>query len=357
VSNTASLRTGEELERFAREVCAAFGTDPEIAAVVASHLSRSNLSGHDSHGVLRLPWYREQAGSGELKPSARAEVISEVGSIAVIDAHYGFGHHTSAFAMNWAISAAERLGVGIAAIRHSNHIGRVGEYVETAAARGLIGIATVGVVGAGGVAPFGARGRFLGTNPWAFGVPAGDRPAVFDGATSAVAEGKVRVALAKGAELPPGAIVDSDGNPSVQPPDLYDGGALLPLGGDLAGHKGYGYAVASALLGGLGMIGDLHPTAAGTASVGYEPGLLGGVLVMAINPAAFGDAAAYEAQTSAVMERLREQAPAPGRTEVLVPGDPERRARRVRSESGVEIPTATLEALDELAAELGVRPL
>lgn len=349
--------TGDQLERFAKDVCVAFGTDEEIASVVARHLARANLSGHDSHGVIRLPWYRESARSGELVPLARPEVISEKGPIAVIDAQRGFGHHSTAFAMDWAMGAAARFGVGIAAIRHSNHIGRVGEYVETAAAGGMIGLATVGVIGAGGVAPFGGRSRFLGTNPWAFGVPAGDRPFLFDGATSALAEGKVRLALAKGVAVPLGAIVDMDGNPSTQPPDLYDGGALLPLGGDIAGHKGYGYSVASALLGGLGMIGDSEPTAAGTASVTDEPGLLGGVLVMAINPGAFGDAAAYENHAGTVLQRLRERQPGPGRTEVLVPGDPERRARTERSRSGMEIPEATMKELDALAAELGIARL
>ena len=353
----ASIRGGEQLERFAKAVCIAFGTDEEIASVVAEHLARSNLSGHDSHGVMRLPWYRESARSGEMVPSARAQVISETGSIAVIDAHRGFGHHSTAFAMDWAIGAAGRLGVGIAAIRHSNHIGRVGEYVEMAAARGMIGVATVAVMGAGGVAPFGARGRFLGTNPWAFGVPAGDRPMIFDAATSALAEGKVRLALAKGVEVPPGVIVDRDGNPSTHPTDLYDGGALLPLGGEIAGHKGYGYSVASALMGGLAMINDPDPTVAGTAAVPGEPGWLGGALVIALNPSAFGDAAAYEEQATAVLQRLREREPGPGRTEVQVPGDPERRAREVRSRTGVEIADATLEALNSMAAELGVAPL
>ena len=353
---SSETRSGRELESFALAVCVAFGTDEDIAGIVAAHLARANLSGHDSHGVLRLPWYRESARSGDLAPSARPQLLSENGSIAVIDANRGFGHFTTAFAMDWSIATAARLGVGIAAVRHSTHIGRVGEYVETAAARGMIGIATVGVLGAGGVAPFGGRGRFLGTNPWAFGVPAGDRPVIFDGATSAVAEGKVRLALAKGIDVPAGAIVDRDGNPSTNPPDLYEGGALLPLGGDLAGHKGYGYSVVSALLGGLGMIGDANPTAAGTASVS-DGALLGGALVMAIDPAAFGDPHLYQEQAVAALRTLREQPPGPGRTEVLVAGDPERRARSLRGTAGVELPAATMAELNALAAELGIEPL
>lgn len=352
-----AIRSSEQLKGFAHAVCVGFGTDPDIAAVVAGHLARSNLSGHDSHGVIRLRWYREAAREGSLAPSARPTVLSELGSIAVIDANRGFGHYTTAFAMDWAMDTASRLGVGIAAVRRTNHIGRVGEYPEMAVARGLIGIVTIGVIGAGGVAPFAARGGFLGTNPWAFGVPAGDGPMIFDAATSTLAEGKVRVALAKGRQVPAGVIVDSDGNPSTEPADLYDGGALLPLGGDVAGHKGYGYAVIAALLGGLSMIGDSDPTVAGTASVPGEPGWLGGAFVMAINPSHFGDAATYFGLTDAVLDRLRARPPAPGRSEVLVPGDPERRAREERTQSGIEVAPATLADLDALADELGIARL
>ena len=56
--------------------------------------------------------------------------------------------------------------------------------------------------------------------------------------------------------LAPGLIVDKDGNPSTDPMDFYNGGALLPVGGDVAGHKGYGLSMASALIAGLAMVDD-----------------------------------------------------------------------------------------------------
>src|SRR5205807_7095294 len=122
----------------------------------------------------------------------------------------------------------------------ANPIGSLGDDTETAAAGCLVAIVTVGVVGAGEVAPFGGGERFLGTNPSSIGIPAEADAMVYDAATSGVAEGKVRLARAKRAAVPPGVIVDSEGIATTDPNDYYAGGALLPVGGQVAGHKGYG---------------------------------------------------------------------------------------------------------------------
>ena len=158
------------------------------------------------------------------------------------------------FALEWAMARARQHGVAMVAVRHSTHIGRLGEYVERAAAEGLIGIVTVGAVGAGigGVVPFGGRTRFLGTNPGRSRFPGHRRHFVFDAATSTVAEGKVRVARAAGKPCRPMPSWTRDGHPTRDAEAFYAGGALLPLGGALAGHKGYGLGLASALLGALG---------------------------------------------------------------------------------------------------------
>ena len=145
---------------------------------------------------------------------------------------------------------------------------------------------------------------------------------VFDAATSLLAEGKVRVARAAGKPLPPDAIVDKDGRPSRDPEAFYAGGALLPLGGAAGGHKGYGLGLASALLGGLGMIGDTDPTLVGAAPPEGEDarGRMAGVFLQAIDPAAFGDAARYGELVDEALAAAKRQPPADGVAEVLVPG-------------------------------------
>ena len=346
----------EPLEAFCRGVIEAMGGAPEVAREVASHLVAANLSGHDSHGAMRLMQYVNQSDAGEIVPSALPEVVHESGAVFLVDAHRGFGHYATAFATDHAVELARELGVAAAAVRHATHIGRLGHYTERAAAQGCVSIVTVGVAGPGigMVVPFGAAERFLGTNPWSFGVPADGRPPlIFDAATSAVAEGKVRVARSKSAQVPAGAIVDAAGKPSTDPQALYDGGGLLPVGG-WAGHKGYGLSMASALIGGLAMIGDPEPTMAGASNLPSAPGRTAGVFLCVVDPAHFGDGGAYKEMVAATMNAVKDVRPQDGVERVLVPGEPEVVNRQRRTREGIAIPETTRAELAEIGDRFAV---
>jgi LDH2 family malate/lactate/ureidoglycolate dehydrogenase len=350
----------EALEPFAVQMFERLGSPRDIAEAVAAHLVRANLSGHDSHGVMRIPQYASWIDHGWIKPAARPEVVGRHGATMLIDAGYGYGQFSTNFALARAVAQALESGVAAAAIRHANHIGRVGEYTERAARQGLVAIVTVGAAGPGigGATPFGGMARFLGTNPWSIGVPlAGDgapaEPMVMDFATTVVAEGKCRVARAKHEPLPPGCILDKEGRPATDPEDFYAGGVLLPVGN----HKGYGLALASALLGGLAAIGEHEPSMAGAAAPPEQPGegdRTGGVFMVVVDPNAFGDGAAYAASAGRVARAAKRVPPAPGVAEVLVPGEPEARSRAEREQAGVALPDDTWQAIAEVAAGKGV---
>jgi uncharacterized oxidoreductase len=348
----------DPLREFVAGVARGMGADADVAAEVARHLVGSNLAGHDSHGVIRVAQYVGDTDRGLLVPSARPVLAREGEVAALVDARRGFGQHSTMFALEWAMARARRHGVAIAAIRHSTHIGRLGEFAERAAADGLIGLVTVGAIGPGigGVVPFGGRRRFLGTNPWALSVPGRTRTLVFDAATSTLAEGKVRVARAAGKPLPPDAIVDPDGRPSRDAEAFYAGGALLSLGGAVAGHKGYGLGLVSALLGALAMVGDAEPTLVGAAPPGVADarGRVAGVFLQAVDPACFGDAARYRELVDEALAAAKREPPAEGVAEVLVPGEPEERARARRSREGIPLPAATWAELGAVATRFGV---
>ena len=334
------------------------GADGETAREVARHLVSANLSGHDSHGVLRWPQYVAELDRGDLDPAARPEILHEGAVTAVVDAHRGFGQHSTMTATMWALARAREHGLAAAAVRRSMHVGRLGEYTERLAEDGVVGIVTVGVAGPGSgtVAPFQGAARFLGTNPWSIGVPAEGRPPlVYDAATSIVAEGKVRLALASHAEMAPGVLRDPDGRPTTDPSQLYAGGTLTVLGGELAGHKGYGLSLASALVGGLAMIDDGDPTPAGCMRQPEEWGhRIAGVFVIAIDPVAFGEAGAYRRCVAEILDEVGAVAPAPGADRVLVPGDPERNSRERRAHEGVPVPLGTWEELTAIAERFAV---
>src|SRR3979411_966945 len=203
------LVQAEALRSFTAEVVRAMGAGPETADEVARHLVSANLCGHDSHGVLRLSQYVEEADRGDLVPAAEPELLRESAVCALLDARRGFGHRSTMVAADWVARHAREHGLAAAAVRHSTHIGRLGGE-NASVAGGARGWGWAGGWG-GTVAPFGGAARFLGTNPWSIGVPAGGRPPlIFDAATSTIAEGKARLARARRAQGPggrgPGAV-------------------------------------------------------------------------------------------------------------------------------------------------------
>jgi LDH2 family malate/lactate/ureidoglycolate dehydrogenase len=348
----------DALEHYVCDVLCAAGTPRAFGEEVAHHLVRSNLSGHDSHGVIRLPQYVSRIRSGEVIPDAAPAIVRETPSTVLIDAGYGFGQVAVYFAVRWAEEHAALHGLAAAAVRHCTHTGRLGDYMERVAGAGKVGLLTVGAAGpgVGGMVLPGTSHRYLGANPWVFGIPtSGGDPIVVDMSSSMIAQGKIPVAEAEGRLLPPDTLVDAEGRPSQDPAVFSAGGGLMPLGGSVAGHKGYGLALASALFGGLSMIDDPQPSLIGASvdpAQGEARGRLGGVFLAVLDPGVFGAADAYRAMASATVDGVRALR-APDGAEVLVPGDPESRARKARA-SGVQLPLSLCRDFERLGQEYGV---
>lgn len=364
----------EELEPFARGIFVALGTPHANAAEVARHLVHSNLAGHDSHGVMRIPQYVEMIRQKVVNPAGSPHVHAEMGATVVVDGECTFGQVTAAYALEVATTRLKGLGAVVVAMRNANHLGRIGDYVDTAGRNGHVAIVTVGAAGpgVGGASPFGGAGAFLSTNPWAIGIPSsasdhdgtghdqnhrpGDGgPVLVDFATTVIPEGKVRVARDSSKPVPEGCILDANGLPTTRAQDFYDGGVLLPLGGATAGHKGYGLAFASALLGALGSIGQSEPNLVGALppAGGFDECAAGALLIL-IDPGAFGDPEAYRQNVTRVSRAARRVRPAPGTDAVLIPGDPEARAASSRNANGISLPRTTWLALAEIASATGV---
>ncbi len=331
------------------------GAPEQVSVAVAEHLVLSNLSGHDSHGVMRIPLYVDMADRGALQPTRLPEVLAESEATILVDAHRGFGQYSTLFTLERCMERAKAAGAAVGAVRHSTHTGRLGTYSEVAAARGLVSLVTTGSAGPGYglVAPVGGIGRFMSTNPWAIGVPSGkDRaPFVYDAATTTIAEGKNQLARARGVPVPEGALLDSAGRATTDPEDLYRGGTMTPLGGSVASHKGYGYSLGAALLGALAMIGDPDPTPAG-ALEGFKGA--GGVFMVVVDPGRFGPVEEYAGLVASTLDGLKRVEPAPGR-EVLYAGEPEARSRAARAAQGISLPQAVWSRLAEVARRFGVR--
>jgi len=334
--------SASQLEPLASGIFRGAGAPADIADRVAHSLVVSNLMGHDSHGVLRIPSYLEAIEKGTCVPSARPTTQEETATTARIDGNWAFGQITAHYATEVAIDKAVGAGVAAVTFLRCNHIGRLGEYTEQAARGGMVAFMVGGTFNGGAVTPYGGAGRVMGTNPIAFGVPAGEEgPVVTDMATSVVAEGKLRVARAKHVPLAPGVIVDKDGNPSIDAEDYYAGGMLLPFGG----HKGYGLSVVVDLLGRHLTGGD---KLAGDEAVSF------GNFMFVVKVDAFRPLAEFQQVVSGRLEQIKSVKKAPGFDEVLVPGEPERRTMAQRERDGITLPEDTVKDLSSLADRYGV---
>src|SRR5882757_9068426 len=186
--------TAAELTEFVTQIFQAVGLPEDDARTVAISLVGSNLRGHDSHGVMRVPQYVGFLEQKAYQPGVELKVEHETPAVVVCAGQWGFGQVQAHRLLDLILPKAKALGIAAGAVRECGHIGRLGEYAERAAAEGLILIATVNNCGAGQrVAPPGGLEPRLGTNPLCAAVPTDSDPVVLDFGTSVVAEGKVRV--------------------------------------------------------------------------------------------------------------------------------------------------------------------
>lgn len=329
----------EPLTAFLVEIFVAAGAPQDIAGVVAASLVDSNLKGVDSHGVLRVPQYLAQIESGWIQPAARPTIKQATATTAIVHGNQSFGIYSLNYALDLAMEKAQISQLAAVGLVGSTHTGRMGWFAERAASQGIITIISGGgaysKAAHTSVAPHGGAARVMATNPITLGFPAGKQaPVVVDMSTSATAEGKLRFYRDTGRAIPLGWILDKAGQPSTNAADFYEGGMILPV----AGHKGYGLAVAAEFLTGI-LLGGAHEL---------------NWLILAVNATAFRPEAEFVADAGAFIQGLKATPPAPGFEAVMVPGEPEAQTAAQRHREGIPLPDEIWVTIREAARKLGI---
>ena len=339
----------QPLTRAIEAIVAAGGSEPREARLVADNLVLANLLGHDSHGVGMMPRYVSALLEGGLSANRHPEVKADGGTLLALDGCQGYGQVIGLEAMELAIERARRHGSCVMTLANAHHLGRIGHWAEMAVAQGLISIHFVNVISHARVAAHGGADARFGTNPLCIGIPLpGEAPFLLDMATSAVAQGKMRVAHNKGEKVPPGLLIDERGHPSEDPryavvPPL---GAILPFGG----HKGYGVALACELLGGaLSGGGTWHY---GESS---KQRVLNGMLAIVIDPSRLDGGARFAGESRQFLDWLRQSPVAPGFDKLRIAGEPERETRARREREGIPVDRTTWAEILAAGAKLKVR--
>jgi len=336
-----------QIETIAADLLTGAGAPRTEAETVARHSVEANLTGHDSHGIIQIPSYIDRIEQGHIVPGAPIEVISETPTTTVVDGHWGFGYVVTEDAMKRTIAKCASQNVAACTVYRQGHVGRVADYPLMAVAEGMIALMTADSGRAPkAVVPFGGRLARLGTNPISIAVPSDlEGPLYFDMSTAAAAAGKVKLAEARGVEVPAGWIIDREGRPTTDPAALGQGGALLPLGANV-GFKGYALAsmveILSALLTGLGF--GVEPTGRHND----------GCFIAVFKVSAFRDLATFKREVKEFAEYLKATPPADGVERVFYPGEVEHLRRIERLREGIDVEETTWAKLQALGEKLGV---
>lgn len=336
----------DRLTRFCATLLQAAGASEEEARAVAIGCVNANLAGHDSHGVISIPHYIDRIRAGDIVPGAQWTIVQDSPTTAAIDGGWGVGFHVNAKAMALIIEKAKTANVAACTVFRQSHVGRLAAYSGMAARAGMIGFAAADSGRSPYVAPFGGREARLGTNPISIAVPSDlEAPFLLDMATSAVAAGKINLAVARGDQIPEGWLVDAEGRSTTDPRHYHEGGALLPLGGT-EGYKGSGLAA---------MVEVLCRLLSGP---GFEVAPRGrqnfGCFMAVFNVAAFRPLDQFKKEVAEFAQYLKSTPTSEGSSGVFYPGEIGYLREQERARHGIEIEDVTWEKLRVLARDYGL---
>ena len=311
----------DRLERITRDLLMGAGATEAEAESVADGVIGANLAGHDSHGIIQIPTYIDRIEVGHIVCDAPLDVVRETATTMVVDGNWGFGFHVSKIVMESIIEKASASGVAAATVYRQGHVGRVAAYPIMAAKAGLIGMMTADSGrSAKGVVPFGGREARLGTNPICFAMPSNlEGPLFIDMATSAVAAGKIGLAIARGQRRFPkgGSSIRTATRRPIQTTIQTAGRSCRSEGLRATRATGYrpSWRYSPGLLTGLGF--GVEPTGRHND----------GCFMAAFNVEAFRSLETFKEEVTEFAHYLKSTPPAEGFDEVYYPGEVEHSAR------------------------------
>ncbi len=336
-----------DLVEFSAQLLIKAGLSTPMAEVVAQNLVEADLMGHDTHGLQLLPSYLQELENGTMTTSGEPGVINDSGNSFTWNGNYLPG----AWLVNKAIDAAlERIQdnpVITAVISNSHHIGCLAAYPERATDKDLIMLLSCSDPRTKTVAPFGGLTAVYGPNPIAMGIPTQSNPIIFDISTSSTANGYVNRALNEGRDLPHPWLLTADGKATSSPEGFnhQPPSTILPLGGLDSGHKGFALGImVEALTNALGGDGYYKNPTRWSASV----------FMQIINPSFFGGSEAFKQEMQFFSERCSQSKPAPGISQVRLPGSRAMALKEEQRKLGLRLYPAIMQQIEPWARKLQV---
>ncbi|WP_075618857.1 Ldh family oxidoreductase [Paenisporosarcina indica] len=331
----------KKLEKFCFDVFVKAGVSQESAKIVADSLIQADLRGVESHGVVRTSIYLERIEKNMIDSKSDIKVESESDATALVNGNNNFGSVVGSFALDVAIQKAKEKGAGIVGVKESNHFGTGAFYALKAIQQDMILLvmsnASQTMPPTGGIRPF------IGTNPLAVGVPAGEElPFILDMATSVVARGKIIVAAQKDNPIPEGWAMDKNGNPTTNAHEALEG-SVLPIGGP----KGYAISmfidILSGVLTGAGFgkyVNNMYENWDETQNVGH--------FFLAIDINRFMPIDMFKKRMDLYIKEIKAEPKGEGVNEIFIPGEIEFRRVEEQKETGIELPFKVVKELHQI---------
>ena len=321
------------------------GVKPEAAEAVADCCVMTDMMGITTHGTVNLPKYINKMNHGGLNGQTTPTVITEGPTWARLDGEGGFGMYNGRYAMDLAMKKADEVGMSIVTVKDSGHFGACSCYSVYAAEKGYLAIAMSNTNKLMCVP--GGKGNIIGNAPISYALPrAGKHPIFMDIALSQVAKLKVVQYQKEGKKVPDGWVVDENGLPTNDPQG--NNFSMSPM----SAHKGYCLAFLVETLTTVLSGGTFDIKSWLFAPPETQSGLGHTMLVINLNkmmdPMEF--ASRLEEYTASIVDAPK----ALGSDKIFYPGEPNWLSYDKAVEHGLELPEATLAAVQQLAEMAGL---
>ncbi len=311
------------------------GCNEANAAAIANSMIRAEADISESHGLFRVPGYLAALKSGKVNGKADPKIAPLTPGVLRMDGDGGFAPLALERGEEPLVKMAKEQGIAALAIVDTYHVSALWLEVESLAEHGLAALAVHTSKAA--VAPAGGNKPFFGTDPMAFAWPRRDGPPMaFDQATSVRAKGEVLIAARDGEEMAPGVGIGADGRPTTDPNKIL-GGALLTFGG----YKGASIGLLIELLS-SSLIGEWSAVEQKDRDNNDGGPTRGGELLIAFDPAKFGNGDGWLDHSEALFERLLSQ------DGTRLPGDRRLANRKKTRTDGITIPQSLHDKIIEL---------
>ncbi len=298
----------------------------EKAKFMAKVFSENTLDGVNSHGINRVPLFIKYVEDGIVKVDAEAEKMEAFGSIERWDGHFGPGIINASKCTNRAIELAKLHGMGLVALRNTNHWMRGGAYGWQSADAGCISILFTNTQP--NMPPWGGKHSRIGNNPFIVSIPRKQGHIVLDMAISQFAFGKINDYKLRGEKLPFHGGWDENDELSNDPEKISLHERGLPIG----------YWKGSALSIILDMLATLLSAGDSTYKIGskkYETGI--SQVYLCIYPELFNDTELQEKLLNEIIGYTHDVEPMKPGGKTYYPGERTLQTRTRNLKNGIPV--------------------